>query len=323
MPLNEQLELGIPRFAVNRLQRISLNKIAGTASFENNESMFSSIQAGGILEPIKVERHGDNYNVLDGRRRVKAFQLLGLSEIPAMVYGLLSPIARAAITLTSNLQRHGNPSAELEAYMSLQAQRLSLSAIAELTRIPIGKLRVYERLRQLSAPAIMAFRNGRMSVATASRMVRYLNEAQQREVCVPANNAGRLGPITPDIIAQYLPENAVRTEQAELALPSSAVNVTPEVQKTTDENGNHHWFIGGTEYVAIETTQIVVEEVSVANMTLRETWEGTLRLLEAAYAGMPVVPDDDSEEYYGHLRVAIESAREIARRRSGRYAVSS
>lgn len=315
---HEQLELDIPRFAVNRIQRIPLNRIIGLSGFQADDDMLHSIEASGILEPIKVERQGNNFLVLDGKRRAKAFHQAQIAEIPAMVYGTLSPIARAAITLTSNLQRHGNPAAELDAYMQLTARSLTLHEIATLLRIPAGKLRVYSRLANLSAPAIVAFRQGRMSVATATQIVRHLDDDQQREVVATP------GPITPNHVAQYLPDGGLPAllEQTTLELPSSAVNVTHEVQKTTDESGVDHWFINGTEYIPIGT-HVTVEEVSVANMTLRETWEGTLRLLEAAYAGMPVAPDDDSEMYYSQLRVAIENAREIARRRSGRYAVSN
>lgn len=320
MPRNEQLELDIPRFAVNRLQRIPLNQIIDISAFTNDPDTTESISASGILEPIKVERLTSGaFRVLDGRRRAAAFRVLAINEIPAMVYGPLSAIARAAITLTSNIARHGNPATELDAYMELTRQNLTLQDISTLLRIPTGKLRVYSRLSNLNPDAIKALRNGRMGTTVGLQMVRHMTDDQQREVCMTP------GVITLSTIAPFLPDSGVVADelQTTITLPSTALNVTPEVQKTTDEEGRTHWFIHGTEYVPINTAQIVVEEVSVASMTMRETWEGTLRLLEAAYAGMPVAPDDDSEDYYGQLRTAIDSARAIARRRSGRYAVPS
>jgi ParB-like chromosome segregation protein Spo0J len=319
-----QLELDIPRFTASRLQRISTSKIIGSQYFPHDEDMTRSIEAGGLLEPIKVEREGENFRILDGRRRVKAFKTLAIPDIPAMVYGTLSATARAAITLTTNLQRHGNIAAELDAYMQLSGgEDMSLPEISALLRIPVGKLRIYHRLADLEPSAQTALRAGRIGATVGSAMVRHLDQSEQQEVVRSTGNQV----ITMANLAPYLPESAQNEEDEEaqirIPLPSTAVTNPDGVtlQKTTDETGAVHWFINGQEYIPITQATVVVEEVSVANMTLRDTWDGSLRLLEAAYAGMPVAPDDDSEQYYLQLRAAIDAAREIARRRSGRYAV--
>jgi ParB family chromosome partitioning protein len=45
----------------------------------------ASIKARGLLQPIRVRIHGDGYQIVAGERRFRAAQLLGLTELPAIV----------------------------------------------------------------------------------------------------------------------------------------------------------------------------------------------------------------------------------------------
>jgi ParB family transcriptional regulator, chromosome partitioning protein len=80
-----------------------------------------SIKEHGILEPPIVRRVGDRYQLVAGERRLRAAQLLGLSEIP-IVCKELSDEQALQVSLIENLQREDlNPVEETEAILQLLA----------------------------------------------------------------------------------------------------------------------------------------------------------------------------------------------------------
>jgi ParB family transcriptional regulator, chromosome partitioning protein len=113
-----------------------------------------SIRLHGLLHPIVVQREGDSYSLVAGERRLRAAQLAGVSNIPAIV----RPAAESGrqqleIALTENLLRTDlNPMEEAAAYARLSdAFGLTHEAIA--LRLGRSRSGISNTIRLLDLPA--------------------------------------------------------------------------------------------------------------------------------------------------------------------------
>lgn len=90
--------------------------------FFNEEALkelSESIREYGVLQPITVRRFGDRFELIAGERRLRASQLAGLSEVPAIVVNL-TDTESAVLALIENLQREDlNYIEEAEGYYNL------------------------------------------------------------------------------------------------------------------------------------------------------------------------------------------------------------
>lgn len=79
-----------------------------------------SIKEYGVLQPISIRKNGsNNYELVAGERRLRASQLAGLSEIPAIIVDI-TDIDSAIMALIENLQREDlNFIEEAEGYENL------------------------------------------------------------------------------------------------------------------------------------------------------------------------------------------------------------
>jgi ParB family transcriptional regulator, chromosome partitioning protein len=95
---------------------------------EAMENLIASIQEHGILQPLLVRPLASNkYELIAGERRLRAAQILNLSEIPVVVRDLSDRDA-LQVSLLENLQREDlNPIEETEAILKLLSARLECS----------------------------------------------------------------------------------------------------------------------------------------------------------------------------------------------------
>jgi ParB family transcriptional regulator, chromosome partitioning protein len=78
-----------------------------------------SIREYGVLQPISVRLDGSRYELVAGERRLRASQLAGLSEIPAIVMDM-TDTESAVLAIIENLQREDlNYIEEAEGYYNL------------------------------------------------------------------------------------------------------------------------------------------------------------------------------------------------------------
>lgn len=145
--------------------------------------LVDSIKRMGVLHPIIIEPKAGSetqYNVLAGRRRVKAARKAGLEWIPAQVVEMPCGYLLA---LEENCHRSSNPLAELDAIWILkQSSRLSPEEIAQELSIPVATVRKRLKLDKLSEPLDTAFREGKFS-AQAAEMIADLDHEKQRKIC--------------------------------------------------------------------------------------------------------------------------------------------
>ena len=105
---------------------ISIDKIAGNPDqprkvFDPHslKELAASIQEKGIIQPIIVEKKGEQYIIIAGERRYRASKLAGLTEIPVIVKDF-SENEKLEIALIENIQREDlNPIEEAVAYHDL------------------------------------------------------------------------------------------------------------------------------------------------------------------------------------------------------------
>lgn len=110
--------------------------------FEKNalQGLAESIREHGVVQPVIVRPKGNTFELIAGERRLRAAQLAGLSEIPALVRDYTDR-ETAEIALIENLQREDlNPLEEGLAYRRMIGEyRFTQEKMAEL----VGKSRSY------------------------------------------------------------------------------------------------------------------------------------------------------------------------------------
>lgn len=110
--------------------------------FEKNalQGLADSIREHGVVQPVIVRPKGNTFELIAGERRLRAAQLAGLSEIPALVRNYTDR-ETAEIALIENLQREDlNPLEEGLAYRRMIGEyRFTQEKMAEL----VGKSRSY------------------------------------------------------------------------------------------------------------------------------------------------------------------------------------
>jgi ParB family chromosome partitioning protein len=111
-----------------------------------------SIRSEGLLQPIVVRRAGERFQLIAGERRWRAFQKLGIRDIPARVADATDASA-ATLSLIENLQREGlNPIEEAHGYASL-IRDFDLTQETAAERVGKSRAAVANALRLLSLDA--------------------------------------------------------------------------------------------------------------------------------------------------------------------------
>ena len=117
---------GIPENKRDSVVELKLNDISPNdgqprKNFEEEKinSLASSIEENGIIQPIIVQKKGDGYRIVAGERRWRAARIAGLSVIPAIVRDLTDRQTMEQ-ALIENIQREDlNPIEEASAMQNL------------------------------------------------------------------------------------------------------------------------------------------------------------------------------------------------------------
>jgi ParB family chromosome partitioning protein len=190
-----------------------------------------SIRLHGLLHPIVVQREGDSYSLVAGERRLRAAQIAGVSNIPAIV----RPAAESSrhqleMALTENLLRTDlNPMEEAAAYARLSdAFGLTHEAIAlRLGRSRSGISNAI-RLLDLPAPVQEAVADSRLTASHARALLVLPLAADQEAIAAL-------------VIAESLnvreTERAVQERLTRIAAPPRAPSpvTTPEEASPDDQ----------------------------------------------------------------------------------------
>ena len=86
---------------------------------ETLHELAQSIRDNGVLQPVLVRRRDDRFELIAGERRVRAAQIAGLDEVPALVC-TMAEAESMKVALLENIQRENlNAIEEAEAYRAI------------------------------------------------------------------------------------------------------------------------------------------------------------------------------------------------------------
>ncbi len=157
--------------AKDQVRRVPIQRVHPSAlqprklfTEESLQELADSIREQGILQPLVVRPHGNDFELIAGERRWRAAQKLSLTEVPILVREVDDATA-LELMLVENLQREDlNPMDEAQGYDQLMAQ---FQLRQEDVAAKVGKNRatVANALRLLKLPpqAQAYLRNGQIS----------------------------------------------------------------------------------------------------------------------------------------------------------------
>src|SRR5437867_14031 len=140
-----------------------------------------SIKEQGIVQPLIVRERQDHFELIAGERRWRAAQLIGLTEVPAIVRNV-DDHSVLELALIENLQRENlNPLEEAFGYAQL-IEQFQLRQEDVATKVGKSRVAVTNSLRLLKlSPEVQAhLREGRLSVGHAKVILGLTTAADQR-----------------------------------------------------------------------------------------------------------------------------------------------
>ena len=155
------------------------------------EELASSIKEHGVFQPIIVKKSIKGYEIIAGERRVKASQMAGLEEIPAIVRDF-NDTQMMEIALLENLQREDlSAIEEANAYKKL-IDTLNLTQDALAKRIGKSRSHITNMLGLLSLPNDIQteINNKQISMGHARVLSKLENSNQQEELAQKVINEG-------------------------------------------------------------------------------------------------------------------------------------
>ena len=151
-------------------------------AFDDNSlrDLAASLKRSGLLQPVVVRRHGQEFQIVVGERRWRAARLAGLSHIPAVVRDT-TDAESLELALVENLLREDlNPMEEAEGYQRLLGE---FDWTQEELGRRVGKDRssVANCLRLLKLPGVIQddLRAGRLTMGHARALLSLDSPADQ------------------------------------------------------------------------------------------------------------------------------------------------
>ena len=150
----------------------NLNQPRKDFSTDELNSLASSIEDTGIIQPILVRRKKDVYEIVAGERRWRAAQIAKIHEVPVLIKELTDEEV-VKISIIENIQRVDlNPIEEANSYKQLIQD---FGYTQEKVSASLGKSRSYiaNSLRLLSLPEsiIMLLKEGKLTSGHARALV--------------------------------------------------------------------------------------------------------------------------------------------------------
>lgn len=158
------------------------NPLQPRKAFDNNslQDLSQSLKRSGVLQPVVVRRHGQQFQIVVGERRWRAAKMAGLTYIPAVVREV-TDAETLELALVENLLREDlNPMEEAEAYQRLLTE---FAWTQEELGQRVGKDRssVANCLRLLKLPELIQadLRAGRLTMGHARALLSLASPAEQ------------------------------------------------------------------------------------------------------------------------------------------------
>lgn len=176
-----------------------------------SQPFINTVRDFGVIQPIILIEGSQGFTICGGRNRIKASRLLGLTEIPAIVYpaGWVSP---SSLALIENAHRRQNALSDLLAITDLAASGYDDEAISTQLGISKSTIKARLRLRNLAPELAQALNEGKMFVSVAEEIC-VMSPAQQQDLVATYKKNGKITPADVKAI------QAVQAAAATAALP--------------------------------------------------------------------------------------------------------
>ena len=174
-----------PKDAVEkiRLSELHANPYQPRKVFDQEalNELAASIKEHGVIQPIIVKKGIKGYEIIAGERRVKASQLAGLEEIPAIIRDF-NDQEMMEIALLENLQRENlNAIEEATAYKKLQ-ENLNVTQEELAKRLGKSRSHITNMLGILSLPlSIQSMIEKKELTMAHARVLSKLENKEQQE----------------------------------------------------------------------------------------------------------------------------------------------
>lgn len=176
------VETGASRVQELPIDSIVANPRQPRKAFDDNSlrDLSQSLKRSGVLQPLVVRRHGQQFEIVVGERRWRAAKMAGLTYIPAVVREA-TDAETLELALVENLLREDlNPMEEAEAYQRLLTE---FAWTQEELGQRVGKDRssVANYLRLLKLPELIQadLRAGRLTMGHARALLSLASPAEQ------------------------------------------------------------------------------------------------------------------------------------------------
>lgn len=203
-----------------------------------------SIKKYGVIQPISVRKNGDRfYELVAGERRLRASQLAGLQEIPAIIVSMKDNES-AVVAMIENLQREDlNYIEEAEGYYNLIKEHgLTQEELAE--RIGRKQSTIANKLRILKLPEDVK-----------ERLIKEGLTERHARALLKVNDEKLQNKIVDSIIKNNL--NVKKTEE----LIEKELNKSVEKKKTDKKNSKYKWSI--SPKIIVNTIKQIMDKSGV------------------------------------------------------------
>lgn len=150
---------------------------------EGLRELAASIEQYGILQPLTVRRHGGEYELVAGERRLRAAKLAGCAEVPCILL-TVDEEQSGMVALVENLQRRDLDYIEEAEGLSRLMRLYGLSQEQAAARVGKSQSAVANKLRLLRhSPEVLArLRENHLSERHARALLKLPTEEERLEV---------------------------------------------------------------------------------------------------------------------------------------------
>jgi len=168
------------------VKKVQAGRLQPRSEFDEEKlkDLVSSIKEKGLIQPIVVRKHKENYEIIAGERRFRAVKKLGIEKIPALMKDVDDREA-LVISLIENLQREQlNPMEEANAFKKLIDDfKITQDEVAQF--IGKDKTTISNTLRLLRLPGEIQqhLKKGHISFGHAKAILSLDDDQKQLQLC--------------------------------------------------------------------------------------------------------------------------------------------
>ncbi len=167
------------------IDKVSVNPWQPRTNFDHDKlnELAESIKKHGIIQPLVVTKSGDTWQLIAGERRLKAAQLLNMTEVPVIIKEV-SDRDKLELSIIENIQRHDlNCLEEAGSYKRLMEEfGLSQEDIAK--QVSKSPSTIANMLRVLQLPIVIkeALAANKITFSHAKIILSYPGKTEQIKI---------------------------------------------------------------------------------------------------------------------------------------------